>query len=495
MQFALKRTCLIAGLVMCLSASAQDDAERIPLTLAQAIDLALENNLDLAIQRESIRSAEAGVLDSLGAFDPAIQTGYTTSEDQRSLNAESAAAAASLARVRTETESVNLTLSGQTPLSTRYSLGAQNRSSADTFNQFEEEHVFSASTTLTQPLLRGRGRDYATYGVRLARRNLQITQFDFQVQVERTLIEVEQAYWELIRADRDLSVRQKSVDAAASLLKQVQIKLDVGTASVAERVQAQSGLARRELAVLEVRRERSHRDRMLKDLVLKGLVTPTAPFDPTDRPGTNRVAVVRENILREALDRRPELKKTQIELQNAEEALWRAEHDQRPQVDLEASYGVNGLGGSFGNSYDAAQTGDDNNWSVGLVYRRAWPDRQRRAAIDRQESALRTQELQASQARRRIILEIDDLVDRLNSVLDQIRAGDVAVSYARVNLENERAKYDVQKSTVHNILLLEAELLDAELNLGRFGVEYQKVRAELDRARGTLLDRWGVEME
>ncbi|MEM7391423.1 MAG: TolC family protein, partial [Verrucomicrobiota bacterium] len=473
-----KHALALAALLGSSLVHAQPQAEGLaPLALEQAVAMALEHNLDVAIQRESIRSAEAGVLEASGAFDPSVSSGYTTSEDERPLDAESSTAAAGLTRVRTESDSVNLGLSGQTPISTRYNLAARNRSSADTFNEFEEEHNFTTSLTLTQPLLRGRGRDYTTYGIRLARRNLKVSRFDFRVQVERILIEVESAYWDLYYADRVLSVRSKSVDAAASLLKQIEVRLDVGAASEAEKVQAQSGLAQRELSLLEARRDRSRRNRTLKNLVLEDLESIAPPFALSDRPETNRAIDARAAVLEEALTRRPELKKSEIELTNARESLKRAQNDRRPQVDLEASYGVNGLGGSFGDSFDSARDGEDNNWSIGIVYRKPWPDRQNKGAVQRQASALRAEELRARQARRRIVLEIDDLLDRLEGAADQIKAGRPAVELARLNLRNERIKYEQQKSTIHNILELEAERLNAELGLSRAEVDYAKALA------------------
>ena len=105
------------------------------------------------------------------------------------------------------------------------------------------------------------------------------------------------------------------------------------------------------------------------------------------------------------------------------------------------------------------------------------------------------EELQAQQTRRRIILDVDAIYDRLNGALDEIDAGGLAVKYAELNLDNERAKFEVQKSTVHNMLLLETELLESELSQVRARAEYQKVRAELDRATGALLDRWGITLD
>jgi hypothetical protein len=72
----MKYLSIVLFLFPVLSAQAQDK-ERIPLTLERAIAMAIEHDLDVAIQRESVKSAEAGVQESLGFFDPAIGSGYT----------------------------------------------------------------------------------------------------------------------------------------------------------------------------------------------------------------------------------------------------------------------------------------------------------------------------------------------------------------------------------------------------------------------------------
>jgi outer membrane protein TolC len=469
--------------------------EGVPLRLAEAIALALDNNLDIAIQQELVVVAEAGVIEAAGAFDPSFSAGLTRSEDQRTLNAESSAAAAGLTRVRTESENASVGVSGLTPASTRYNLSAQNRNASDTFNNFEKEHVSSASLTLTQPLLRGRGTTYTTHGMHLARRNVTISKLDFQLQVEGILLQVEQAYWDLLRADRDRAVRRKSVEAAASLLGQVNIKVEVGTASEADRVQAQSGLAQRRLSLIAAERTHQLQERNVKNLIVKDLARAPVGFLPLDEPSTNRIVSAQADVLADALALRPEMLRSELDRLTAEEQLRRLKNEALPQVDLEGNYGVNGLGGSFSDAADNAAARDDNNWSLGLVYRRAWPDRQRQGALRRQQSVVRRQALQFQQTRRKIEAEIEGLFDQLNGALDEIRAGALAMQFAQLNLDNERAKFEVQKSTVHNMLLLEAELLEAELSQVRARAEFQKILAELDRAQGRLLERWGIALE
>jgi outer membrane protein TolC len=472
-----------------------EDTESVPLRLVDAVALALENNLGIAIQRESVRAATAGVLEARGVFDPSISAGVSRGEDQRSLDAESSIAAAGLSRVRTESTNGQLGLSGLSPASTRYSFRVQDRNASDTFNNFEEEHVTSASLTLTQPLLRGRGHRYVTHGLRQALRSLRISRIDLRLRVEGILLQVEQAYWDLVMAEGKLAVRRKSVETAMSLLEQVDIKVDVGTASETDRVQAQSGLAQRRLSLIAAERARGLQDRTLKDLTMEDLAQASPPFDPLDQPTTNRTMLSYQDVLKDALANRPELFRSALDLEHAQEQLRQGKNEALPQVDLEGNYGVNGLGGSFGDAADNAASRDDNNWSIGLVYRRAWPDRQRQGALRRQESAVRSRQLQAQQTRRGIVAEIDTLHDRLNGALEEIRAGALAVKYAQLNLDNERARFEVQKSTVHNMLLLESELLESTLGQVRARAEFQKVFAELDRARGRLLERWRVRLD
>ena len=276
-----------------VSAEEPDDT-LLAMHLDEAIALALEHNLSLAIQRESLTAAQAGILQAHAAFDPSFSAGYSLSEDQRPLDAESSLAADGLTRARTEKRQRKCRLSGATPLSTSYALNASNRSSADTFNEFNDEHASSGSITLTQPLLRGRGRSYATHGVRVAQRNVNMNIIDLQKQTQQTVLQVEQAYWSLFDAERTLEVRRKSMAAAASLLEQVDIQVEVGTASEADRVQAQSGLAQRKVTLVTAERTYRQQHRSMINLLSSGFGprgpshSPTGPATYQPGPATGR---------------------------------------------------------------------------------------------------------------------------------------------------------------------------------------------------------------
>lgn len=489
-----------AVLLLAVTADAQpgpgaDMAEdTVPITLEQAIYLALTNNLDISLQREAVVSADAGVLQAKGQFDPTVSAGYTQGEDNRTLEAESSVAAGGLEAVRTESQSARLSVGGQVPLSTRYNARVENTASADTFNDFNDEHVSRASVTLTQPLLEGRGHEVTTTGLRVARRNLHVSWLNFRIQVETVVQEVELAYWDLIRARRDLEVRQKSVEAAETLLAHVRAKVEVGTAAEEEQVQSESGLAQRMIARIEAQRSLELRDRILKDLIVRDLVAARARLEPVDEEVVEPTIPPYEEVLREALTERPELDRARTLIAGAEDDLNLTRNTALPQLDLEASYGVNGLGGSFGDSLENGREGDNNAWSIGVVYTKPWPDRDSRGALRQQESAVRQQRLQAEQEQRRIVLEVGEVYDRLRSSADQITASEAAVTYAKKVLENERVRFDVQKATVYDLLLRETDLMEAALSLFQATADFRKNRANLYRVRGALLDRWGIEL-
>ena len=90
------RGILSISLLAASSLQAQRSELTFPLSLDRAIAMALEHNLDIAIQRESVRSAEAGLQESRGIFDPNLSSGVSLSEDQRTLDAESSTAAGGL---------------------------------------------------------------------------------------------------------------------------------------------------------------------------------------------------------------------------------------------------------------------------------------------------------------------------------------------------------------------------------------------------------------
>jgi outer membrane protein TolC len=475
---------------------AQEESEvsGVPISLSQAVELALVNNLEVELQKIAVVSAEASVRQALGQFDPTFGARYQYGEATRELDAESSVAAGGLDSVRSESTSTSASVSGLLPTSTRYSGRISDSSSADTFNDFAEEHNANADFSITQPLLKGRGWDLTTMEVRIARRNLNITWLGFKVALEDILLRVEQAYWNLLLAIEDLEVRKKSVAAAQSLVDEARAKLEVDAASEADVVQAESGLAQRLLSQIEARRTVELRQRLLKDLIFPDLQEVTEALQPTDRPSEEFPVPEYQDIVNQAMAMRVELQQAEHRIANADDQLLRGRNNRLPQVDLEGSYGYNGLGSSYSGAF--SDIGDRNNpsWTVGLVYSKPWPDRASHASIDQLKAAVRQQTVQAEQVRRGILLEAGEVFDNLKSAAERVKASRLAVRLARLNVENEKVRYEVNQATLNDVLRLEAELAQSETGLLSAIADYQNGVANLRKTCGTMLDFWNIRM-
>lgn len=466
----------------------------MPLTLAQAIDLALANNLDIAIEGTRVHMAAAQLMQALGVFDPSFAARYNYAEDNQPLDAESSVAAGGLARVRSETDSVTMSAGGIIPTGARYDASLRDTGAASTFNEFDAEHQAAAALTLAQPLLEGGGTKIAMAGVRIARRSLEISWLTFQEGLQRSILDVEYAYWDLLFAIEDLRVKRRSVRAAESLLEQARIRRDVQKASDAEVTQAESGLAQRQLDEIEARRLLEVLDRRLKNLTMADLVAARAMLRPIDQPPIDLTAPDAEAVLQQAWARRPELERAGKQVATAEDELTLARNRLLPQLDIEASYGFRGLADSFYSTVEDTSLGDNPFWSAGIVYTRPWPDRTSRGEIDTRRYQLEQELLLEQQERRRIVIEVGEVVDQLRSSAERIRTTELGVRYAQLALDNERSRYDVDKATLHDVLLLETELGQAESAYLRAVADHRKNQAQLEQARGTLLDRWQIEL-
>ncbi len=473
---------------------AADGATGLPISLSQAIELALINNLEIELQKNAVFSAEASVRQALGQFDPVFGAGYQYGETTRTLDSEASVAAGGLDSVRSESASTSASVSGQLPTSTRYSGRVNDVSSADTFNDFAEEHTAGADLSITQPLLKGRGWDIATMEVRIARRNLNITWLGFRAAVEEILLQVEQAYWNLLLAQDDLVVRQKSVEAAQSLVDEAHAKLEVDSASEADVVQAESGLAQRQLSLIEARRTVQLRQRLLKDLIFPDLQEAVDELIPTDHPAEEFTVPDYQEILDRALAMRVELEQAEHRIANADDQLRRGRNSRLPQVDLEAGYGYNGLGTSFSDSFNQVYDRDNPSWTVGLVYSKPWPDRAAHASVDQLRAAVRQQTIEAERVRRGIILEAAEVYDNLKSAAERVNASRIAVRLARLNVENEKVRYGVNQATLNDVLRLEAELAQTETSLLSAIADYQNGIANMRRTCGAMLDFWNIRM-
>jgi outer membrane protein TolC len=323
-------------------------AERpvLELSLDDAVKRALDNNLDIAVDRYNPAAGAEGVRQALGAYDPFL-TGVLSTGSQQSpaTNAFSGGA-----KVTTDTQIWNFGVTQYLPSGGSFNLTFNsNKSNTNSvFTTFNPAYTSFFSLNLTQPLLRNFKLDSSREQIRVAKKNRDISDVQFRQTVINTVASTKQGYYDLIAAIDNLDAQQKSFDLAKKLLNENQIKVRVGTLAPLDVVSAQAEVASREEGV--IRAEATILD---TEDALKRLIFPKndpATWDlriiPKDRPSAEPVKVDVGTAIQNALEKRTDVVAARRNLEKADIQVDFARSQVLPQVDLVASYGSTGVGGT-----------------------------------------------------------------------------------------------------------------------------------------------------
>jgi outer membrane protein TolC len=382
---------------------------KIYLSMSDAVALALENNLDMAIARfnlsiadtdilrskagASLRGVNTGVVSgtpggngtnlgsgasgggaggtSTGAggagagnaglvqstlgggpatpsFDPFLSG--TLSLEQTSTQSSSAFSAVPV--TNSHNSIGNFTYNQGFGTGTNLSVGFNNNrsSSNQPFNSFTPLLNSTFRATATQHLLQGFGWSLNTRNIRIARNNREISDVAFRQQIISTVVQIQNIYWDLVNAYEDVKVKQESVALAEKTLNDNRKQVEIGTLAPIEVVRAQSDLASRNQDLIISQTNLQLQQLLMKNAISRSLVDQTlanAPVIPTDNMSIPQTepVVPVEDLVNEALSHRPELASSRIDLNNREITNKALRNGLLPTLDLFAFYGASSIGG------------------------------------------------------------------------------------------------------------------------------------------------------
>ncbi|HVB59467.1 MAG TPA: TolC family protein [Candidatus Acidoferrales bacterium] len=339
---------------------------KLMITLEDAISLALENNMDIAVQRftpwldeANLLRAKSGVNGRL-VFDPIITgTGYISQASVPINNPFLAGVGTSSTtnvpvapNLISHNGVANFTytqgFSTGTQIQTTF---ANNRSSinfpADLFNPYAES---SLTVQITQPLFNGFGKLPNTRYILEARNTVKVGESQFAQQVINTVTQVSTDYWELVYARENVKVEQATVAVDQQLYDNNKKQLEIGTMAPLDVITAESQLASDQQALVQAQTTQLQDETTLlvaitKDplaMSLSGVeIVPTTPISTPE---------VVENIslqdaVKEAWQKRPELQQAALNLKNAGIEVKATKNELLPTVNLFGLYEQTGIAG------------------------------------------------------------------------------------------------------------------------------------------------------
>jgi len=211
----------------------------------------------------------------------------------------------------------------------------------------------SVPTTLTvgfnQHLLKGFGRRANSVFIRIANNDLHIADTVFKKQVITTVAAVLNAYYTLL-ADRDqVRVAQSAVNYSQKLVEDDKKQVQIGTLAPLDVVQAESELASDQQTLIVAQTTYLQQQEVIKTMISKRVTAELAgvQIDATNtlpEPKPNDIPPLAE-ALTEALKSRPEIRQDDLNMRNQDYTIQSNRNGLLPTLDAFATYQSNGLAG------------------------------------------------------------------------------------------------------------------------------------------------------
>ncbi|HXG85111.1 MAG TPA: TolC family protein [Pyrinomonadaceae bacterium] len=326
-----------------------DVANQLPMTLQEAITLALQNNNDIDSSKIDVQIAEFNLRGARGVYDPVIDT--ENYFERRTTPTSSTIAGGANGSV-TQSDFTNaFGARGFSPYAGGSYTADFSASRINTTNQNATLNPqFPSALTLTyaQPLWRGLRFDNNRRNIEIAKKNLSLTDAQFRQRAVEVIAQVEQSYWDLAFSLRNLQVQIDAVKQARLQLESNQRLVSKGALAPIEIVAANTQVTTFEQNIYTAQETVTRAENNLKTLMLPErtseiwarAIVPVSPVE-LDVP---RIPL--EQAVGSALTNRQEIAQLQAnaDINKIDERYFRDQT--KPQIDLIGSYTGSGLAGT-----------------------------------------------------------------------------------------------------------------------------------------------------
>ncbi len=495
-----------------------DNTVQVPLQ--SVLCLALKNNLDITFAGLQPQIAATDVTREKSAYDTLFTTQLQKYRERMQVG-NALTGSGSSAEIYQEQFDFEAKLQKKFTAGTLAELKLSHSENQNDlpFSGLVPEYTGELLFSITQPLLRDFGIEIGRSLIKIANLNHMVSRQEFKRNVMDILFQVESYYWDLFFRIDDLKSKDKSLKRAEDLLREFKIRIEAGTLAPIDIYQAEAEVAlRRQEVIVAESMVKSAEDNLKAALNL---------YDdekywniiilPQDSPVSEKLIPDLNENIQTALEKRPDFQQAKLNLKASNIQVKYSKNQTLPRIDLIGSIGTTGLAGrpndtsgAFGaffradpspwdghwdDVYDGMGDDDYYNYVIGIKIEIPLENRLAKSQYSRAK-------VQAAQAitslknRENIIInEVRDAVRQVMTTQKVIEAANAALKMSTEKLKAEEKKYKVGMSTTHDVLEFQEELAKAESSLASAQSQYGKAVANLSRARGTLIEDKGLEVQ
>ncbi|MCK5192257.1 MAG: TolC family protein [Desulfobulbaceae bacterium] len=447
--------------------------------------------LDLEISSEMIQNARS-------IFEPEFVGTYKYEENTSKNTIEEALSRSALAEFAEHNNNYSAAVEGLVPTGGKLSVGYTLR---DTANNLQPEETYGKEfksflgVTLTQPLLKNRGKSVTMAGIHVAEYDKEIAFQAYRDEMIKMVATGAAAYWDLHLAQEKYEVRKESVRIAEQILRDNRERVRAGKMAETEVLEAEAGLAKRKAMESAAKQNVVVAQNNIHGLIMSTTEDTSKNIMVTDELAVENVTLDFADSLRRALRYRADYLTSMKKVDQEGIRVAYAENQRWPQLDLNASYGLNGLDTSAEDAWNDDLGGKYNSWTVGVEFRlpllsgRKSRSELQAAKYRKKQALMEVKAIEVAMAN-----NIDTSIRNANSAKDQVKNYSRAVEYNSRLLEVELLRFKAGQSNSRIVLEREdilntskEEMLDGLVNLKKALVEHGK-------AEGSLLQGYGIEV-
>lgn len=514
------------------------------LSLQEAVELALRNNLEVEIEKLNTATAQQAVKAASGFLDPTFRWAPTLESRNTPTGSVLVGAGGKLTE---KFLSQNFYFRQRLPWGgSGFNIDFEN-SRQSTTNPFVSLNPFLTSRLLvsfTQPLLRNRAIDRERGDLRIRRKQFDLSETDFELKTIDVVLRVEQAYWDLVAARQDVEVKKENVELAREQLARTERMVRTGALAQVEMSAAEAELERRldtYYASIGTLTETENALKLLlapsreaalwsEEIIPTEVRTPEPPASDDLRQAVSL-----------ALKQRPELRAIALR-REANDIQKEVNADQvKPQLNLVAGYGNTGLGGSeasrenpfsaanqasamrlnelslraglpplpppafgtlpsilvggYGTALSNLFSGRFQTFQAGLALDLNLRNRTAEANLTQSAIAERRLNLERARIEQSIEVQVRNALQSLETARQRIAAAEASARAAKDKLDSEIRLFQAGESTNFLVLTRQNEYADSRRREIVARLEANKAVARLRQAIGATLETHNIRLK
>jgi outer membrane protein TolC len=508
-----------------------------PLTVREAIEMALANNKDIEVARQNVKISEFDLTSARGAYDPRFSS---LSYYERSVTPSANVLSGGQRGTVTQSDITGTArLEGLSPKyggGYRIDFSAIRLTTDNIFSALNPQYPTALTLSYTQPLWRGMRIDQPRRQVEIAKKNLSLTDAQFRQRAIETITNVQRAYWDLVFALRNLQIQRDAVRDARTQYEHNKRLVAEGMLAPIDVVAAEAQVSGFEESVYSALEDVGRAENNLKNMIAENRQSriwgqSLLPTDPVD---LQPPSVALDDALKTALENRPEVQQLQVsrEINQIDQKFYKDQT--KPQIDLVGTYGVTGLTGAqnplganpltqqnqelraqvnllsaiaglppvpepppatlpasalggLGSSLSELAQSRFPNFRVGVQI--GIPIRNRTAEGELGRALVTGQQIatQREQLEQNIQVEVRNTLQVVRTAQSRLRAAAAARSASEQQYSSEQRKFDAGQSTLFLVLERQTALTTARGNELRAQTDLNKAIADFQRATGNAL--------